>query len=181
MSIPVFLSYPKPYKKNQEKFVEKLCSYLRNRGLEPRTLGVTDYDMKAPLAGIRRLMFESNGILTIAFRRGLIEKGVVKPDSDMGQEKVIVDGKWMTSPFCHIEPAMAFQLGLPVLVFREKDVLDDGILEKGVLGLYMPEFDLDLSIDEYFRSEEFRQLLGSWEGHVRCVYERKGMPGSWLY
>lgn len=86
MSIPVFLSYPKPYKKNQEKFVEKLCSYLHNRGLEPRTLGVTDYDMKAPLAGIRRLMFESNGILTIAFRRGLIEKGAVKPDSDMGHD-----------------------------------------------------------------------------------------------
>ena len=59
-------------------------------------------------------------------------------------------------------------------------MLGDGILEKGVLGLYMPEFDLELSIDEYFQSEEFRQLLGSWEGRVRCVYERKGMPGTWF-
>lgn len=159
MNIPVFLSYPKPYKKSQEQFVVQLCSYLRNRGLEPRTLGVTDYDMKAPLAGIRRLMYESNGVLTIAFRRGLIEKGTVKPDSDMGQEKTEIDGRWITSPFCHIEPAMAFQLGLPILVFRENGVLDDGILEKGVLGLYMPEFDLELGVDEYFRSEEFCQLL----------------------
>ena len=54
----------------------------------------------------------------------------------------------MTSPFCHIEPAMAFQLGLPVLVFREKGVLDDGILEKGGCWVYiLSEFDLDFSID----------------------------------
>jgi len=36
------------------------------RGLEPRTLGVTDYDMDAPLKAIRRLMLESNGLITIA-------------------------------------------------------------------------------------------------------------------
>nr|VFJ88362.1 MAG: hypothetical protein BECKLFY1418A_GA0070994_100411 [Candidatus Kentron sp. LFY] len=42
------------------------------RGLEPRTLGVTDYDMDAPLKAIRRLMLESNGLITIALRRSLI-------------------------------------------------------------------------------------------------------------
>jgi len=42
------------------------------RGLEPRTLGVTDYDMDAPLKAIRRLMLESNGLITIAFKRALI-------------------------------------------------------------------------------------------------------------
>jgi hypothetical protein len=51
-----------------------LKSILKNRGFEPRTLGVTDYDMQEPLTAIRRLMLESNGLLTIAFRRGFIKK-----------------------------------------------------------------------------------------------------------
>ena len=41
---------------------------------------------------------------------------------------------------------MAYQLGLPILIFRQKGVIDDGILERGVVGLYMPEFDLEISI-----------------------------------
>ncbi|WP_237748721.1 hypothetical protein [Streptococcus mutans] len=49
----------------------------------PRTLGITDYDMNAPLTAIRRLMIESNGIITIAFRRNLIRDGISKPDSDL--------------------------------------------------------------------------------------------------
>ena len=74
MNISVFLSYPKPHLKSQKDFVNKLREYLEQRGLQPRTLGVTDYDMEAPLTAIRRLMLESNGLITVAFRRNRIEK-----------------------------------------------------------------------------------------------------------
>ena len=60
MNISVFLSYPKPHLKSQKDFVNKLREYLEQRGLQPRTLGVTDYDMEAPLTAIRRLMLEEN-------------------------------------------------------------------------------------------------------------------------
>ena len=62
MKDSVFLSYPKPYLEKQKQFIEKVVSYLENRGLQPRTLGVTDYDMDAPLTAIRRLLLESNGL-----------------------------------------------------------------------------------------------------------------------
>lgn len=65
---------------------------------------------------------------------------------------------------------------MPVLIFREKGVLAEGILEKGVLGIYMPEFDLNQSIENYFRSPEFLQILGKWEGYVRKVVENKSNP-----
>ena len=68
MSHSIFLSYPRPYLKRQEEFIGRVIDYLRERQLEPRTLGVTDYDMDAPLTAIRRLMLESNGMVTIAFR-----------------------------------------------------------------------------------------------------------------
>lgn len=100
----------------------------------------------------------------------------MKPNSNIGQKETDLSGSWLSSPYCQIEPAMAFQLGLPVLIFRETGVLEDGILEKGVLGIYMPEFDLNKPIDSYFQSDEFLQMIGKWEGYVRKVVEKKGTP-----
>lgn len=176
MSSSIFLSYPQPYLKRQEEFIERVIQYLQGRDLMPRTLGVTDYDIAAPLAAIRRLMLESNGLVTIAFRRSLIKQGTWKPDSDIGASEFDLSNKWLTSPYCQIEPAMAFQLGLPVLIIKEKGVVSEGILEKGVLGAYMPEFDLDNSSDDYFKSREWIQIMQKWEGNVRQVVENKGRP-----
>ena len=176
MNISVFLSYPKPYLQMQKDFIEAISKYLLSRGLEPRTLGVTDYDMEEPLTAIRRLMLESNGLLTIAFRRGYIEKGIGRPSSDIDESNYDLSGQWITSAYCQIEPAMAFQLGLPILILRERGVIAEGILEKGVTGTYLPEFDLKNQADTYLNSREWRQLIGKWEGFVRRVVENKGCP-----
>ncbi|MCM1316471.1 MAG: hypothetical protein NC244_14005 [Alistipes senegalensis] len=176
MSISIFLSYPKPFLKKQEDFIEKITQYLQEREMQPRTLGVTDYDMDAPLTAIRRLMLESNGLITIAFRRNLIKYGIGKPQSDIGEKEYNLSNKWLTSPYCQIEPSMAFQLGLPVLILREKDVIAEGILEKGVMGAYMPEFDLSGNLDNYFKSKEWIQIIQKWESCVRKVVENKGKP-----
>lgn len=173
MGKSVFLSYPRPYNKEQQIFILALSEYLVSRGYAPRTLGITDYDMDAPLKAIRRLMIESNGLITIAFRRALINQGIGEPDTP---NEYSLDGKWLTSPYSHIEPAMAFQIGLPVLILRESGVIADGILEKGVLGTYMPEFDLSNSSGNYLNSNEFRQLIHKWESQVERVVENKGNP-----
>lgn len=177
MKISVFLSYPKPCFGAQQAFIKRIVKYLEERGFGPRTLGVTDYDMDAPLTAIRRLMLESNGLLTVAFRRTFVEKGTARLRTDIeGLTEVGIDGKWLTTPWAHIEPAMAYQLGLPVLILRERGVLEDGILERGVVGLYMPEFELDQPLDAYFASPEWNGIIGKWEGYVRAVVERKGSP-----
>lgn len=177
MSISVFLSYPKPCFGRQKLFVEQIQSYLGERGFGPRTLGVTDYDMDAPLTAIRRLMLESNGLITIAFRRTYVEKGTARLRTDIESlREQPIDGSWLTTPWSHIEPAMAYQLGLPVLILREQGVFADGILEHGVVGLYMPEFDLERPLQEYFAAAEWRGIIGKWEGYVRAVVDRKGRP-----
>lgn len=176
MSNSIFLSYPKPHLQKQADFIEKISQYLKGRGLYPRTLGVTDYDMDAPLVAIRRLMLESDGLITIAFRRSFIISGTGKPKSDLDEKEYDISNKWLTSPYCQIEPAMAFQIGLPVLILRETGVIADGILERGVFGVYMPEFDLSGNIDDYFASAEWVQIIQKWEGYVRKVIENKGKP-----
>jgi hypothetical protein len=177
MRISIFLSYPKPCFSKQQTFISRITDFLKSQGFEPRTLGVTDYDMDAPLKAIRRLMIESNGLITIAFRRTFIAEGTMQYRTDInGLEEKPISGRWMTTPWSHIEAAMAYQLGLPILIFREKGVVDDGILERGVVGLYMPEFDLDKLGDEYFTSAEWSGIIGKWEGYVRAVVEKKGSP-----
>ena len=177
MAISIFLSYPKPCFGRQKAFVEHIHEYLMERGIAPRTLGVTDYDMDAPLTAIRRLMLELNGLLTIAFRRTFIEKGTMRLRTDITTlSEDPIDGVWLTTPWAHIEPAMAYQLGLPVMILREKGVLADGILERGIVGLYMPEFDLEQPMKDYFESAEWNGIIGKWEGYVRAVVERKGRP-----
>ena len=175
--ISIFLSYPKPCFGAQQKFIQRIIDYLTARGFSPRTLGVTDYDMDAPLTAIRRLMLESNGLLTVAFRRTFVKKGTARLRTDVaGLREARIDGQWLTTPWAHIEAAMAYQVGLPILILREHDVLDDGILERGVVGLYMPEFNLAQGLDGYFHSPEWNGVIGKWEGHVRAVVEKKGAP-----
>lgn len=177
MNTSVFLSYPKPCFGRQQQFIDRVREYLAGRGFAPRTLGVTDYDMQAPLTAIRRLMLESNGLVTVAFRRIYIEKGASRFRTDVAKmEPQSLDGRWLTTPWAHIEPAMAYQLGLPVLIFREQGVIADGMLESGVVGQYMPEFDLEQDSDAYFRSGEWQGIMGRWEGFVRAVVEHKGTP-----
>lgn len=140
--ISIFLSYPKPCRREQQAFVERVSAHLGDRGLAPRTLGVTDYDMDAPLKAIRRLMLESNGLITMAFGRTFVESGVTNHRSDLELVEQPVHDAWLTTPWAHIEPAMDYQLGLPILIFRETGVLADGVLERGVIGTYMPEVNL---------------------------------------
>lgn len=165
---------PRPFNAAQAAFAAALDDELKTQGLAPRTLGVTDWDPDAPLTAIRRLMLESNGLISIAFRRSFIEIGQSKPGTDGVAD---LGGRWQTSPWPHIEVAMAFQIGLPILILREAGVIDDGILERGVTGMYLPQFDLDDGkIGDYFQRPEFRQLVTRWVGHVQSVVSAKGEP-----
>ncbi|MDQ2886143.1 MAG: hypothetical protein M3Y39_08645, partial [Chloroflexota bacterium] len=140
MKISVFLSYPRPITLQQEMFLQKTLSYLDSRGLAPRTLGVTDYDMEAPLKAIRRMLLECNGLISIAFRRSLIVRGAFRSGTDLpALVEQPLDNTWLTSPWSQIEGAMAYQLGLPILLFRETGVRAEGIFEKGVVA-HIPQF-----------------------------------------
>ncbi len=175
--ISVFLSYPKPCTGRQQQFIDGVYEYLDGRGFAPRTLGVTDYDVDAPLKAIRRLMLESNGLITVAFRRAFIKDGMGNYQADLvGAQTYSLSGRWLTSPWAHIEPAMAYQIGLPILLLREEGVVSDGVLEKGVVGTYMPEFDVSGPLDQYFGSPEWNDMIWRWENQVRTVVERKGSP-----
>ena len=175
MNIPVFVSYPKPYLQRQQDFLDFITQYLETRGIQALTLGVTEYDMKVPLVAVRRILSLSFGVIVVAFRRGEIRSGIANPKSNVGRASRDLSGTWTTSAYCHIEPAMAFQIGLPILILRESGVSEEGMLEKGAMGIYLPEFDLDKGLD-FLHTEEWRQLIFQWESNVRSVFNSRGVP-----
>jgi len=181
LSISIFLSHLRPANDAQRRFILALGAHLSERGFLPRTLGVTDYDMNAPLRAIRRILLECNGVLAIAFRRMLVVEGqVLQGHTRHGagaDATELVGGAWLTSPWAHIEPALAYELGLPVLQVREAGVREEGLIERGVLGLAGPELDLDAETPEsYLKAHEWVSVAGTWEGYVRTVFDRKGAP-----
>lgn len=182
MNVFVFLSHPRPATKAQAQLIATVTDYLAARGFVARTLGVTDYDMNAPLTAIRRVLLECNGVMSVALRRMLVQHGQVhrrteSPKGELEETLESVTGAWLTSPWTHIELAMAYQLGLPIVHVRERDVLPDGVLESGVLGLCGPGVDLDAQTPaEYLGSPEWITVSGQWEGYVRAVFDRKGWP-----
>lgn len=158
----------------QQEFIYTLSGRLRSRGFEPRTLGVTDYDWDAPMKAIRRLMLESYGLIAVALRRAHIQQGNTAYRSDTGSLNACsLNGQWLTSPWVHIESAMAYQIGLPILILREEGVMEEGLLETGVAGTYMHAFSLSDSLDGYSTSGELDDQISQWALQVKCAAEMK--------
>lgn len=86
--------------------------------------------MDASLIAIRRLMLESNGLGTIVFRRSLIKQGIGKSSSNLGEDEYDLSNKWLTSSYCQIELAMAFQLGILVFFVKRKRSYGGGCIGK---------------------------------------------------
>lgn len=178
MEIPIFISCPKSYLNRQETFLNKVEDYLRSCELRPLTLGRTEYSIDTPLEAIRRMMAGSFGLLALAFRRTYIEAGFDRPNSDRGERATDRSDSWLSSTYCQIEPAMAYQIGLPILIWRETGVAAEGLLDRGAVGLAMPEFDLDNPPN--LSQREWRQPLNDWVDRVRSAHRSSGKaPRLW--
>ncbi|WP_407342010.1 hypothetical protein [Pengzhenrongella phosphoraccumulans] len=183
MGILVFLSRAEPYRTGQQEFLKALRNYLEQRGLEPHTVGETDFGMDG-MREIRGLLMRSHGLLSVAFRKLVVQKGQERPDPDVdlakAQQVPLENPTWLTSPWCHMETAMAFQLGLPILLAVEEGVRLEGVLEGGVLTQHPPTFKVRSrrkNLDSFFTdTQKWRQLSATWEGEVREVVRARSSP-----
>lgn len=185
MGTLVFLSRAEPYRRGQREFLLLLRRHLAERGFDPRTVGETDFDMSG-MSAIRGLLMQSHGLLSVAFRRMVVHDGEDRPDPDpdielrSSQRVPMQSPTWLTTPWCHMETAMAYQMGLPILLLVEDGVRLEGVLEGGVLGQYPPTFDVQRkarTLDDFFENtEKWHQLSATWEGHVREVLRHRTSP-----
>ena len=171
--IPVFASSTNSINRIQGYFLDLLLQEIENVLLFPRTLPKSEQYPESSLTSIRRLILSSYGMLAVNFRRFLVKE--MKTNVGPFQKDKV---SWEGSPFAQIEPAMAYQFGLPLLLVRESGTdKNRGIWERGSAPFFILEWDSDnQSVDAFFQSVEWRETFANWVGHVRSGYYMQTEP-----
>lgn len=157
----IFLSCPVPANDKQKDCIMRLRLFLEQNGLRAITLGFNEYTNDVPLVGICRAMNECVGLMVVAFKRYEIVDGkklTKTKDED-------ISGNCFTSPFCQIEPAIAFTKQLPIMVLCEKGVRQEGMLETNNTAISSPTFDI--CDENYFTSAEFMCRFKEWKSRLK--------------
>ncbi|PWW33722.1 MULTISPECIES: hypothetical protein [Paenibacillus] len=172
--IPIFLSTTNTVNDLQEQFLTRLIREIEDALLFPRTLPVSEQYPENILTNIRRLVFSSYGLLAINFRRFFVQI----LESNVGEPPTTTPF-WEGSTFSQIEPAMAFQFGIPILLVREKGTdVSNGIWAGGITPLNIfVDWDSDnQSVDDFFNSVQWREVFAYWAAEVRGNYLLRTEP-----
>ena len=83
---------------------------------------------------------------------------------------------WEGSPFAQIEPAMAFQFGLPMLLIRESTVEQTGIWSFGIGPFLLLEWNPNLPLSDLFNSTAWLEIFQNWISQVRKGFYLQTQP-----
>ena len=159
--VPVFLSHPSRLNSVQQEFVDAMILEIRRALLFPRTLPDTEQYPETPLTNIRRMMLSSYGLVAL----NLKQREVSVIQNNLGQPQQLI--VWEGSPFAQIEPAMAFQYGLPILLIRESGVEQNGVWAFGIGPFLILEWDSSQPVGSFFKRVDWKEIFQNWIGHVR--------------
>ena len=178
--LPVFLSHPTSNTLNdiQIKFLIRLMEELKRELIFPRTLPNTEQYPESTMSSIRTMIYSSFGMVTLNLARKKVKvtetNGATIYQNDVGTEY------WTGSYFSFIEPAMAYQYGLPQLFITEITVSNQDVYESGgILPYRVLVWDSTQgleSIDIFFNSIEWKEMLENWTAEVRSGYFLQTQP-----
>jgi predicted alpha/beta hydrolase family esterase len=156
---PVFVSVGGGRTKEQDSFVTAVKKFLRSKELDGRTVDEYGPKNKRPLMDVEDRMRGCYGAVILAFERTYIEQGV----SRRGTEKEVPLKELRLPPvWNHIEAAMAYTLGLPLLVLAERGLIFEGLLEDKY-DWRMKQFNLR---DTVVEDPEFLGIFDDWRNSV---------------
>ncbi|MFX3648881.1 MAG: hypothetical protein ACE3K2_24985 [Paenibacillus sp.] len=172
--IPIFLSTTNTVNDLQGQFLNRLIAEIEDALLFPRTLPVSEQYPENILTNIRRLVFSSYGLLAINFQRFFVQ--ILQ--SNVGGPPTSTPF-WEGSTFSQIEPAMAFQFGIPILLVRETGTdVSNGIWAGGItpLNIFVDWDSENQSVEDFFNSVQWREVFAYWAAEVRGNYLLRTEP-----
>ncbi|OPX45965.1 hypothetical protein CLHUN_04400 [Ruminiclostridium hungatei] len=171
--IPIFLSRPNPFIDIQDLFLKELTEFLLLHGMESITMKAKDYNPYESLTCLNELIKRCYGMVIVAFGQSYVEKGFSKKGAVSNKlffdsEEKELENLWITSPFCHIEGAIAFSNKLPLLVIEQNNVKIEGILKNGDHAIKCPSLRLIEKKDTYtyFLNKCFIKSFHEWSQKV---------------
>ncbi|WP_166336989.1 hypothetical protein [Sphingobacterium chungjuense] len=162
--IQVFISHPTPFNNNQDSFLKLLKKELEERGLNPVNLGKNNWSFKSPMQPIKELMIHSKAVVVVGLERFHDYIGYAKQHSKYEVEYV---HKFRSSSWIQIEAGMAYMVGIPILILKEKNIEKEGILDPNVSEFYVFEFDIEEQLTEL--SEELKAIIDNWSQHISTI------------
>jgi hypothetical protein len=175
----VFVSMGTPYTPVYAQFRDELESFLRDScGVNPRIMGKNEYPSGSPLEHIRDVMRQCAGVMIVAYERKYVKSGVEKRGATAAQK---IDNCSYTTPWNHIESAIAYSLELPLYIICQKGLSEEGLIESKI-DWYVQHVDIApgaLSKPELIESirawintrvipaSKKPNLLSSLRGHVK--------------
>jgi hypothetical protein len=163
--VRVFLSVGYTEDEAQSRFRDAVISELRLHHLDPHTPHQTDFAIDPALKAVCDEMRRSKGTVVLAHKRIFIEKGfnLTKPDEPL-------DGRALATPWNHIEAALAWSLGHPLLILQEEGLVLHGLLEH--------QHDWHVHVVEITKDGVLplatRQIIKSWAEKVRAHETENG-------
>jgi len=164
MKIPVFVSRPSTLNPEQSATQEALFREFEGLGLEPRTLGQSDYPTEAPIGEVVALARHCAGAAILGFVQLRVQSGVLKPGT---ATETKVEGLCLGTAWNQIEGGILYAVKLPLLVFRERGVTE-GIFETGSSELFIQ--DLPVPWDPGRDPGRLHEVFLKWQGQVRMRY-----------
>jgi hypothetical protein len=159
--VPIFVSVGATATPEQEALVRAVEDRLTSEGLLPQTIGRNTFSAKAPLKQVIELLDKSSGAVIIAFERSFFPLGL---DKRGGQNEAKLSDVKLPTPWNHIEAAMAYSRGLPLLVLVEEGLKKEGLLEYGY-DWSVQSIDLSPSA---LATAKFNGTLASWKVDVEA-------------
>jgi hypothetical protein len=147
----VFLSLGNPYKPEYQDFAEALEKKCEELGIALKSVGYNVGTHGRPLMKVIEILDQSKGAVIVAFKRLEVASG-----SEKG--KSLPAPVYVTTPWNHIEAAMAYDRGLPMLVLVETGLKLEGVLEKGN-DWYVHEMDMQPAS---LQDKRFKLLFSEW-------------------
>lgn len=133
----IFVSRPTWVAPEFEEGLRIFLNSLSKSGIVPRTLGSSDYPSKAPLDEVIEIMSQCKGAIILGYPQINIHSGLVKSNSISSE--VVLPTEWN-----HIEAALAYSKGLPLLVIHHITV-SRGVFDRGVMNAFIHSLDLTKS------------------------------------
>lgn len=152
----IFVSRPNSYDPMYKSTVIRLEKIIRDRGMEPVTIGSTYFPNESPVLAIKNKMKECAGIIILALPQIYVEKGISKKGSP---SETSITAKQYPSPWNQIEGTMAYMLDLPMMIIAEEGI-NDGLLENGTLPVFKNEYNLRSY--HWIEKQNFLEPFNEW-------------------
>jgi hypothetical protein len=137
--LPVYLSTTTPHLPTQRAFLTQVKTALQANSMTPRAAERQNRSSGSPLPPVCEAISACFGTVAIALARSLVVEGL---EYVGGSSQRDIAMRYLTTPWTHIEVALAFQLGQPILLLKEDQLYSEGVLRPGTAASPLVTFSL---------------------------------------